>query len=199
MNVDHSSRRAFLQGMLGVGACCCLGGQGLRAAVQAAGTHPFETGARMTFRQVFDFCYARAYIPLLKEMRTAMGEDKFMPLLRESAARSAEAAMRKLAGSVATNDLAQFTSSVRNPDHFWRHVLKMEIKEDAAEVVEVRIRQCLWVETFRGADAADIGYAVICHPDFAAARGFNPRLRLHRSRTLMEGDPCCDHRWVVMS
>ncbi len=50
---------------------------------------------------------------------------------------------------------------------------------------------------FREEGAADIGYAGICHPDFAAASGFNPKIKLIRSKTLMQGDDCCNHRYVT--
>ena len=62
--------------------------------------------------------------------------------------------------------------------------------------VEVRVTRCLWAETFRGADAADIGYAFVCHPDFASTTAFNPKMRMIRTKTLMQGHEYCNHRWV---
>ena len=56
--------------------------------------------------------------------------------------------------------------------------------EDSETALEVRITECLWASTFRAADAADLGYSWVCHPDFAMARAFNPEMRLHRDRTL---------------
>jgi hypothetical protein len=44
--------------------------------------------------------------------------------------------------------------------------------------------------------AVDIGYAVICHPDFASAEGYSTKLRLVRTKTLMQGHDCCNHRWL---
>ena len=64
-------------------------------------------------------------------------------------------------------------------------------------VVEVRVTRCLWAQTFREAGAADIGYAMVCHPDFLAGPAFNPKIRMTRTKTLMLGDDLCNHRWVV--
>lgn len=57
--------------------------------------------------------------------------------------------------------------------------------------------ECLWAATFRAAGAEDIGYATICHPDFATTTAFNPRMRMIRTKTLMQGHDCCNHRWVM--
>jgi hypothetical protein len=63
--------------------------------------------------------------------------------------------------------------------------------------VEIKITECLWAKTFRAANAADIGYATICYSDFAGAVAFNPKMRLVRTKTLMQGHDCCNHRWVL--
>jgi hypothetical protein len=44
---------------------------------------------------------------------------------------------------------------------------------------------------FRDGDAADIGYAMVCYPDYAVAKGLNPKLQLIRAKTLMQGDDSC--------
>jgi hypothetical protein len=77
------------------------------------------------------------------------------------------------------------------------HALTMAIVDESDTAVEVRVTECLWAKTFRAADAADIGYACICHPDFAIARAFNPGMRMIRDKTLMQGHTHCNHRWVM--
>jgi len=52
------------------------------------------------------------------------------------------------------------------------------------------------VATFREEDAADIGYATHYHVHYAAATAFNPKIRMYRTKTLMEGHDYCDHKWV---
>jgi hypothetical protein len=50
---------------------------------------------------------------------------------------------------------------------------------------------CLVAKAIRDAGAADIGYAAICHADFAVAHAFNPDIELTRNQCLMNGDDCC--------
>ena len=45
-------------------------------------------------------------------------------------------------------------------------------------------------------DTADIGFW-ICEGDGPAAAAFNPAIRFSRTKTLMEGDDCCDHVYYV--
>jgi len=58
------------------------------------------------------------------------------------------------------------------------------------------MKECLTAEVFREEDAAEIGYATVCHADFALPEGFNPKIKLIRDKTLMQGHDCCNHRYV---
>ena len=60
-------------------------------------------------------------------------------------------------------------------DYFWTHVLTSDCIEKTEKAIEYRVTECLWAKTFRAAHASDIGYAIICHPDFATAPAFNPK------------------------
>lgn len=52
------------------------------------------------------------------------------------------------------------------------------------------------LKTFSDADASDIEYASLCYSDYDTAEGFNPKIRLIRPKTLMQGHDCCHFRWV---
>ena len=71
----------------------------------------------------------------------------------------------------------------------------MEVVEDTDAAFEIKVTECLWAQTFRKADAADLGAACICHPDYAAIEAFNPDYEMVRDKTLMEGHDCCNHRY----
>ena len=44
-------------------------------------------------------------------------------------------------------------------------------------------------------DAPSQGYATVCFADFALPEGFNPKIKLVRDKTLMQGHDCCNHRY----
>ncbi len=64
--------------------------------------------------------------------------------------------------------------------------------EDTETRQAYRYTRCLWAEIFPALDATDIGLW-ICQADGPAAAAFNPEIGFERTRTLMEGDDCCDH------
>jgi hypothetical protein len=86
---------------------------------------------------------------------------------------------------------------MRNPPPLYEGALTIEMVEDSTNAMEVKITECLWARTFREAGGSDIGHACICHPDYTFAEGFNSQVRMIRTKTLMQGHDCCNHRWVV--
>jgi hypothetical protein len=49
----------------------------------------------------------------------------------------------------------------------------------------------------RGDRQGVIGYFLSCYADFASAEMFDPKLRMIRTKTLMQGDDCCNNRYVI--
>ena len=71
-----------------------------------------------------------------------------------------------------------------------------ETVEDTDTAHEIKVTACLWHDIFSRMGAADIGYATICHGDFFTCKFRHPKITLYRSKSLMEGHDCCNHRWV---
>jgi len=55
---------------------------------------------------------------------------------------------------------------------------------------------CLYADTWRSWGAEDIGYAYCCAVDFEYIKALHPNLRLERTKTLMQGDDCCDFKFI---
>jgi hypothetical protein len=84
-----------------------------------------------------------------------------------------------------------------NPAGLYAKVLTFEVVENTPKAAEFKVSECLWAKTFREAKAGDLGYALVCDSDYAAAEGFNPKMRMIRTKTLMQGHDCCNHRYVL--
>lgn len=162
---------------------------------ETAVKHKFLADSNMTFQEVFDFTYKR-FIPVLEGLAREFGEGRFLEALKQVASECALRAGEDSARELPCNDFAAFTASMRDPGHFAKHILTLEIVEDTPQAVEVKVTECLWAKTFRELGAAEIGYSLICHRDYADCQGFNPRITLTRSKTLMQGDEYCNHRFV---
>ena len=156
--------------------------------------HKFLEDSNMTFQEVFDFAF-KSLIPVLQGLAKELGKDHFLEALRKVAFECALKTGQDTARQLQSNDLAAFKAA-GEPGHFGKHVLTLEIVKDTPQVFEVQVTECLWAKTFREMGAAEIGYSLICHRDYADCQGFNPRITLIRSKTLMQGDDCCNHRFV---
>ncbi len=198
------TRRDFLSTILPAGTLACLGCTKLCGLIRAAHAQEQETpqqkylaDSQMSYAQVFGFAFAAYYIPIMKGLQARIGEDEFIEMLKGASGDAARSGAEHHAGEMASNDLASFKVWATEPDRLYQHALKWEVVEDTESTFGVKISECLWAKTFRDADAGDIGYAGICHGDYAWASGYNPKLRMERTKTLMQGHDCCDHRWIM--
>ena len=71
--------------------------------------------------------------------------------------------------------------------------LDYEVLEDANSKFAVKITRCLYADFYRENGEPGIGYAMHCALDFGEAEAFSPDIVLKRTKTLMQGDSCCDH------
>jgi hypothetical protein len=78
----------------------------------------------------------------------------------------------------------------------YQDTLTMEIVENTDNAYELKITECMWASTFLAAKAGDIGWASVCFGDYAWAEGFNPKIKLVRDKTLMQGHDICNHRYI---
>ena len=53
-------------------------------------------------------------------------------------------------------------------------------------------RHCLWADVFKELNATDIGKIMLCDTDFPSTKSLHPKLRLERTKTIMQGDDYCD-------
>ena len=75
------------------------------------------------------------------------------------------------------------------------HII-FSIKEDSDKSLEFNVTQCIFAEVCKELDSSELGYAIYCHGDYEYAKTLHPKGRMIRSKTLMQGDPCCDHTYV---
>jgi len=196
-------RRHFLLRAASAGAFLCLGGSPLFSFSPGPKTlkfesekHKFLNDSGMSWQEVYQFAYQSGYIPMMTKLAEKLGKERLLELIKESSDETALEMIGEMAKNLPKRDLATFALNLKNPDPLFKNALTVEILEDSANVFAVKVKECLWAKTFREADASDIGYAAICHGDFAMAKAFNPHLRLLRTKTLMQGHDHCDHRWV---
>ena len=158
--------------------------------------HKFQVDSGMTFEEVYSFAFGANFTRLLRSLADELEADDFIEMLERASSRAGAQRGQEEAESGPSNDFASFVASMEKPDRLWRHTLTLDVVERTERALEIEVTECLWSKTFRDAGASDIGYAAFCHPDFAVCQAYNPRIRMTRTKTLMQGDDFCNHRWV---
>jgi hypothetical protein len=198
-----SSRRQFLRNVFPAGTLFCLGCGNLLAMTSGQETqktaekkHKFLEDSQMSCQDVVNFAYKDGYIPLLQNLAQRMKGSDFIEMLKNATHELALQEGRERAKSLPKNDFATYTSELKRhfSSPFWNHVITNTFVEDTDKVQQWKITECLLAKTFREANASDIGYATLCYSDYGFAAGFNPKIRFTRTKTLMQGHDCCNHR-----
>jgi hypothetical protein len=70
----------------------------------------------------------------------------------------------------------------------------IEVLRQTEDLYEWNVTRCGYADMYRELGMEDLGYHLSCARDFAMVEGFNPKMRLERTKTLMEGADCCDFR-----
>jgi hypothetical protein len=198
---QYHSRRDFLYRTISTGTLLCLGCKSALAEgnqntdnVVKKDKLKSETDSGMTYQQMFNFAFKNWYIRYLREIGDEIGKENMIQMLERVGdklySQSAESLFKNIDNRTVDKLISTFWEPLTKSD-FWRNVISVTIEKQATFSGIVTMTECLFAKTFRESDAADIGYAAICHADYAVANTFNPDLKLTRNKCLMNGDDCC--------
>jgi len=201
--VIEPDRRCFLKSLLPIPAILCAGYEVLTADEEENGGYmsPAQKASQdsqMTFKEVFKFAYEDFYIPTMKSLQRQLGKVKCLDMLKAAITEVQTENGLEWAKRVKNNDFASYIRYLKEPDRQWVHTCTHNIVRETERSIAVKYTWCMWADVFRDAGAADLGYAAFCHGDFALCMAFNPKIRLYRSKTLMQGDDHCDHRYEYL-
>jgi len=201
---DSLNRRRFLTNILPTGAMFCLGHNNLLDTSRAnkrqnvlTAKHKFLKKSGMSLEEVFQFKYG-PYISTMQRLVNYIGKDKFIKMLKKASSEVAKQSVKNIIRNLPKNDFDTFVNTMVFTPLF-KNTLSIEIVEKTDKVLEIKITECLWAKTVRELkepDAVDIGYALICYPEIATTEAFNPKLKVIRTKTLMQGHDCCNSRIV---
>jgi hypothetical protein len=71
----------------------------------------------------------------------------------------------------------------------------VRVVADTKTHLQYEVRKCPYAEAMRRHGAAELGFAYSCAFDIGFCQGLNPAMRFTRTKTLMMGDPICDHTY----
>ncbi|MHA2432861.1 MAG: L-2-amino-thiazoline-4-carboxylic acid hydrolase [Candidatus Thorarchaeota archaeon] len=132
-------------------------------------------------------------IQLAREFEKALGKEKTHEIIKSMSERNGAEFARKVGERERFESMAEYLAYTKKVygSEYYSHVLTGKWKE-APNEYWFTCTECLNAKVFRDMDAADLGYIMLCNIDFAMTSAFHQKLRLERTKTLMEGDECCN-------
>lgn len=132
--------------------------------------------------------------PIYEEMVAEFGEKAARRILHAAIRRNAIEQGRTLAASTeGPAGIAGFAKLLER----WKanDALRMEVLLQDDERFEFNVTRCRYAEVYREMGLGSIGHLLSCNRDGAFCEGYDPRLELTRTQTIMEGASHCDFRY----
>ena len=133
--------------------------------------------------------------PLIRAFIQEVGRERALTLVRNVIKLLAFESGQRLAKQMGGNSLATFAEGF----NAWGAggAYEMEQVELSDTKYEFNIKRCQYAEMYKELGMADLGIILSCSRDFELVAGFNPRMTLARTQTIMEGYDHCDFRITI--
>lgn len=197
------NRREFITRLVPACSLACLGfGDALafdplgRNSFLQEAKHKFDSplDRPLTFRQLFGMRYGD-FIQLAQALEKEMGTERLLDFLQKNTRERMLKLGQDHAKRSPDNSFQTYIKTFKSPAY--EKTLTTAIVEETDKAFELKVTECIWAATFLQAKAGHIGYAAVCFGDYAWAEGFNPRIKMIRDKTLMQGYDFCNHRYVL--
>ena len=138
---------------------------------------------------------ARIVGPLFEAFAREIGRERAVQIARDVIVGIAQAQGREVARAQGRDDLAAFAAALEP----WTRsgALQTEVLRQTEREYHFNVTRCRYAELYRALGVPELGAVLSCNRDFAMGAGFNPRLRLSRTQTIMEGASHCDFRYTL--
>ena len=137
---------------------------------------------------------ARILAPIIDALGNRFGHEQVLDVVRESIVQIATDQGAELAEHMGGNSLQHFVDSLR----YWTedNALEIEVIEQTEEIFFFNVTRCLYADLYKRLGVAEHGTIFSCARDFALINGFNKKITLKRTQTIMEGAAYCDFRYA---
>ena len=136
---------------------------------------------------------------ILKEvydtLKESHGEEVAKKTIAESVRRSAIEQARQFAAAAPGGPSLKAFQDVMP---LWTKdgALEIEVKEQGSETFRFNVVKCRYAETYKAMGLGEIGHLLSCNRDGAFCEGYDPRLKLERTQTIMQGASHCDFKYT---
>jgi hypothetical protein len=131
---------------------------------------------------------------LIKEFAKTVGFEKALEVATVAIQSDALTAGKRMAEKLGCNtlkDLARLVREVWSKDD----AMTVNFLEETDRNLNFNVTRCGYAELYQKMGILEFGYCLSCSRDEPFIQGFNPRIRLLRTQTIMQRAPFCDFRY----
>ena len=128
-----------------------------------------------------------------EEMQAEFGEAAAKRVLASAVIKLAKQTAAEMAAQEASPSLDTFRATL--PRWTAEDALRMDVVKSTDTEFHFNVTRCRYAEMYRAMGLADLGAVLSCNRDGAFCEGYDPRLKLERTQTLMGGATHCDFRY----
>jgi len=139
---------------------------------------------------------AEFFANLIRGVINALGQDRAMELASTAIREDAMQTGRNMADKYNGNTLSELFKVVKE---VWAEgdSLEFDIVEKNRQRLSFNVTRCLYSELYDRLGMKEFGFCLSCNRDEAFIQGFNPRMKLLRNQTIMQGAKTCDFRIIL--
>ncbi len=132
--------------------------------------------------------------PVYEEMAARLGETAAQEIL---GAAITKAALAAAAAFAAQEPNGTSLNSFADLQHLWTKddALRIAVTRRDDEHFDYNVTRCRYAEMYRSMGLGPVGHLLSCNRDAAFCTGYDPRITMTRTKTLMQGDDHCDFRY----
>lgn len=131
--------------------------------------------------------------PVYQEMVDRLGEDQAQEILGAAIIKDSISQGQAYSEGLEDTGLGAFRDTMAQ----WKAsgALEIEMLKETKAEVHFNVTRCKYSEMYREMGLGHIGHLLSCNRDGTFCTGFDPRIKLDRTQTIMSGASHCDFRY----
>ncbi|MCW3473076.1 L-2-amino-thiazoline-4-carboxylic acid hydrolase [Limobrevibacterium gyesilva] len=130
-----------------------------------------------------------------EEMKAELGEETARRILTNAVIKLAKSTAAEMAKEAPGGNPSLGSFRAIQPRWTAEDALRTEVVKSTATEFHFDVVRCRYAEMYRAMGLAELGAILSCNRDGAFCEGYDPRLKLTRTQTLMGGADHCDFRY----
>jgi hypothetical protein len=131
---------------------------------------------------------------IYEEVAASIGTEQAKAILTRTVVKLARQAAAEMAQASPTGPSLEHFISLQ-PRWTRGDALEIEVLRADAQAYDFNVTRCRYAEMYRAMGLAELGGVLSCNRDGAFCEGYDPKLRLTRTQTIMGGASHCDFRY----